>query len=111
MKRAQIPDGSRAKYADRRVYDAESTRQPSNVTIRERHPLMPDALGPRLKLGVIAPATNTVVQPEFDAMRPRGVTNQMMRVVIPDSPVGNDEEFATMMSGVRASIETGGRRS
>lgn len=66
---------------------------------------MPDALAPRLKIGVIAPATNTVVQPEYDAMRPRGVTNQMMRVVIPDTPVGNDEEFATMMSTVRASIE------
>jgi len=67
---------------------------------------MPDALAPRLKLGVIAPASNTIVQPEFDAMRPRGVTNQMMRVVIPDTPVASDEEFATMMSTVRASIES-----
>ena len=67
---------------------------------------MPDALAPRLKIGVIAPASNTIVQPEYDAMRPRGVTNQMMRVVIPDTPVGNDEEFATMMGTVRASIET-----
>lgn len=67
---------------------------------------MPDALAPRLKLSVIAPATNTVVQPEFDAMRPPGVSNQMTRVVIPDTPVGTDEEFAAMMSGVRASIES-----
>lgn len=66
---------------------------------------MPDALAPRLKLSVIAPATNTVVQPEFDAMRPPGVSNQMTRVVIPDTPVGTDEEFAAMMSGVRAAIE------
>jgi len=66
---------------------------------------MPDSLGPRLKLGVIAPATNTVVQPEFDSLRPRGVTNQMTRVVIPDSPVGSDDQFAAMMKGVRASIE------
>ena len=66
---------------------------------------MPDALGSRLKLGVIAPATNTIVQPEFDAMRPRGVTNQMTRVLIPDTPVGTDEEFATMMNNVRGSIE------
>ena len=44
---------------------------------------MPDALAPRFKFGVLAPATNTVVQPEFDAMRPNGVTNQMARVVIP----------------------------
>ncbi len=67
---------------------------------------MPDALGFRLKFGVVAPATNTVVQPEYDAMRPRGVTNQMSRVVIPDTPVGTEQEFASMMSVVRGSIET-----
>jgi maleate isomerase len=66
---------------------------------------MPDALAPRLKLGVIAPATNTVVQPEYDAMRPAGVTNQMARVVIPDTPVGTESEFTTMMTQVRAAIE------
>jgi maleate isomerase len=66
---------------------------------------MPDALASRLKFGVIAPATNTIVQPEYDAMRPRGVTNQMARVVIPDSPVGTESEFAAMMSQVRGSIE------
>ena len=66
---------------------------------------MPDALAPRLKFGVIAPATNTIVQPEFDAMRPRGVTNQMARVVIPDSPVGTESEFVAMMGQVRANIE------
>lgn len=66
---------------------------------------MPDALAPRLKFGVIAPATNTVVQPEYDAMRPPGITNQMGRVLIPDTPVGTEGEFATMMTQVRASIE------
>ena len=66
---------------------------------------MPDALGSRLKLGVVTPATNTIVQPEFDEMRPTGVTNQMTRVVIPDTPVGTEEEFASMMSAVRGSIE------
>ena len=62
---------------------------------------MPDALAPRLKFGVIAPATNTIVQPEFDAMRPRGVTNQMARVVIPDSPVGTEGVRAMMSAGAR----------
>lgn len=66
---------------------------------------MPDSLGFRFKLGVIAPTTNTVVQPEFDALRPRGVTNQMTRVVIPDTPVGTEEEFSNMMNTVRGSIE------
>lgn len=66
---------------------------------------MPDALASRLKFGVIAPATNTIVQPEYDAMRPRGITNQMARVVIPDSPVGTESEFAAMMSQVRGFVE------
>jgi maleate isomerase len=66
---------------------------------------MPDALAPRFKFGVLAPATNTIVQPEFEAMRPAGVTNQMARVIIPDTPVGTDTEFASMMTQVRASIE------
>jgi len=67
---------------------------------------MPDALAPRLKLGVISPATNTVVQPEYDAMRPPGVSNQMARVAIPDTPVGTDSEFAAMLGQVRSSIES-----
>jgi maleate isomerase len=66
---------------------------------------MPDALGPRAKLGVIVQATNTIVQPEFDAMRPRGVTNQVHRVLIPDTPVGSETEFAAMMADVRAATE------
>lgn len=67
---------------------------------------MPDALGWRAKIGVITPATNTITQPELDAMRPRGVTNQIHRVVIPDSPVGSDTEFATMMAAVRTATES-----
>jgi maleate isomerase len=66
---------------------------------------MPDVLGPRLKIGVITPATNTVVQPEFEALRPRGVTNQLARVLIPDTPVGTEQQFAQMMQEVRAAIE------
>ena len=40
---------------------------------------MVDALGWRMKFGVVAPSTNTAVQPEFDAMRPRGITNHFAR--------------------------------
>ncbi len=67
---------------------------------------MPDVLAPRLKLGVITPATNTIVQPEYDAMRPPGVSNQMARVVIPDSPVDSESEFAAMMDSVRGGLES-----
>jgi maleate isomerase len=65
---------------------------------------MTDTLGFRMKLGVIAPASNTVVQPEFDRMRPRGVTNQHMRVNIPDTPVGSDEELAALTAKIRSDI-------
>jgi hypothetical protein len=37
---------------------------------------MVDSLGFRLKLGIIAPSTDTSVQLEMDAMRPYGITNQ-----------------------------------
>ncbi len=42
-----------------------------------------DSLGHRMKFGVVAPSTNTSVQPEFDDMRPRGVTNHFSRIDIP----------------------------
>jgi maleate isomerase len=66
---------------------------------------MPDSLGSRLKIGVIAPASNTVVQPECDGMRPRGVTNHLARVLIPDTPVESEVDFANMMVAIRGSIE------
>lgn len=66
---------------------------------------MTDTLGGRMKVGVIAPASNTVVQPEFDRMRPRGVTNQQTRVNIPDTPVGSDEELAAITAKIRTDIE------
>ena len=62
---------------------------------------MPDALGWRLKLGVIAPSTNTIVQPEFDAMRPPGVTNHFGRIHIPNEPLRNDEDFTRLIDTVR----------
>jgi maleate isomerase len=52
-----------------------------------------DVLGHRLKLGVIGPATNTVVQPDFDDMRPPGVTNHYSRIYVEDAEGVNDESF------------------
>jgi len=65
---------------------------------------MPDSLGWRRKFGVIAPSTNTSVQPEFDAMRPLGVTNHFSRIVIPDDPVRSDEDFNRLMDNIRAAL-------
>lgn len=60
-----------------------------------------DSLGWRRKFGVIAPSTNTSVQPEFDDMRPIGVTNHMGRIYIPDDPVKTDADFEALMNNVR----------
>src|SRR6058998_3994935 len=65
---------------------------------------MVDALGWRLKLGVIAPSTNTSVQPEFDTMRPPGVTNHHSRLVIPNSRVTDDKSFLAMMGNIRSAL-------
>jgi maleate isomerase len=65
---------------------------------------MVDALGWRLKLGVIAPSTNTVVQPEFDAMRPPGVTNHFGRIHIPNDPLRGDDDFTRLIETVRREL-------
>ena len=65
---------------------------------------MVDALGWRMKFGVIAPSTNTVVQPEFDAMRPPGVTNHFGRIHIPNEPLRNDDDFTRLIDTVRREI-------
>ena len=65
---------------------------------------MTDSLGPRAKFAVLAPSTNTSVQPEFDAMRPPGVTNHHSRLVIPDSKVTDDASFLAMMDNIRAAL-------
>lgn len=67
---------------------------------------MTDTLGWRMRMGVVSAAANTVIQPELEAMRPRGVTNQITRVGIPDTPISSDEELAQLMQSMRASIET-----
>ena len=66
---------------------------------------MTDSLGWRLKFGVVAPSTNTSVQPEYDDLRPRGVTNHFSRIVIPDTPVRSDAEFMAMMMNIRGATE------
>jgi maleate isomerase len=61
---------------------------------------MADRLGYRLKLGIVIPSTNTIVQPETDAMRPPGVTNHISRIHIPDLPLTNDTEFEQMVDAI-----------
>ena len=54
---------------------------------------MNDSLGSRMKFGIIIPSTNTTVQPEMDAMRPEGVTNQVGRIPMDNLRFDSDEDF------------------
>src|SRR5258707_3614580 len=65
---------------------------------------MTDSLGFRKKFGVIAPSTNTSVQPEFEAMRPRGVTNHFGRIHIPNDPIRDDADFNQLMDNMRTQM-------
>jgi maleate isomerase len=65
---------------------------------------MTDSLGHRGKFGVLAPSTNTSVQPEFDAFKPWGITHHHSRLIIPDSKVTDDKSFLVMMDGIRAAL-------
>ena len=65
---------------------------------------MTDSLGHRAKFGVLAPSTNTSVQPEFDAMKPWGVTHHHSRLIIPDMKVTGDKTFLAMMDLIRAAL-------
>jgi len=54
---------------------------------------MSDVLGYRMKFGVIGPSTNTIVQPDYDDMRPRGVTNHYSRIRTPNAQAVSNETF------------------
>ena len=66
---------------------------------------MTDTLGSRKVFGVVTPSTNTVVQPEYDAMRPAGVVNHMEGMFIPDDPVGSDADFNELIRRIDVALE------
>jgi maleate isomerase len=59
---------------------------------------MRDVLGWRCKFGVIGPSTNTIVQPDFEMMRPVGVTNHYSRIFTPNAKAVSNETF---MAGIQ----------
>jgi maleate isomerase len=63
---------------------------------------MTDHLGYRKKLGTLGPSTNTIVQPDFDDLRPVGVTNHYSRIVIPNNPVHDDASFLRLVESINA---------
>lgn len=65
---------------------------------------MADALGGRMKFGVMGPSTNTIVQPDFDDMRPRGVTNHYSRIFTPDADAVSNESFRAGTETIAANV-------
>lgn len=63
---------------------------------------MADVLGTRALFGVLGPSTNTIVQPEFEALRPHGVTNHYSRIFTPNAKAVSNETF---LAGARAIAE------
>lgn len=63
---------------------------------------MTDHLGYRKKLGSLGPSTNTVVQPDFDDLRPVGVTNHYSRIAIPNNPVSDNASFLQLVESINA---------
>jgi maleate isomerase len=49
-----------------------------------------DILGWRRLFGALGPSTNTVVQPDFDDLRPTGVTNHYSRIYTPNAKALDD---------------------
>jgi maleate isomerase len=58
-----------------------------------------DTLAARAKIGVVVPSTNTTVQPEYESMRPPGVTHHVTRMVLPPRPYDD-------MAAYRQALET-----
>jgi maleate isomerase len=65
---------------------------------------MPDVLGYRGKWGVLVPSTNTVVEPDFYAMVPHGVTLHTSRIFIGDQNIPDNAAFEALMEQIRASL-------
>ena len=64
-----------------------------------------DRLGWRRKIGVVVPSTNTIVEPEFHAMAPLGVTHHTARFLIPNMALNSDEDFEQLVVAIKATLD------
>jgi maleate isomerase len=65
---------------------------------------MTDLYGYRLKIGVVSPSVNTVVQPEYDDMRPDGVTNHHSRIRVANLDTVADEGIHQSIADIDAGV-------
>lgn len=67
---------------------------------------MTDALGWRRKFGVIAPSTNTIVEPDFYRMGVPGVTSHFSRIHIRDQNMSDDTGMERLLEQIRAEMDS-----
>lgn len=70
---------------------------------------MTDQLGPRGRIAIVVPSTNTSCQPESERLRPHGVTNHIARISIRERPLTSEQAFMehvqAMRDGMRSAID------
>ena len=71
----------------------------------EHKPPCTDVLASRAKVAVVVPATNTIVQPEMEAMRPPGVTNHVTRMLLPPRPYDDMEVYRKALETEKGHLE------
>ena len=65
---------------------------------------MTDRNGYRAIIGIAIPSVNTTTQPESEALRPHGVTNQSSRFLVRETAIASDDDFRAMMSSMLPNI-------
>ena len=65
---------------------------------------MPDVLAWRRKFGVLAPSTNTIVEPDFYRMAVPGVTAHVGRIHIRDQGLASDAGMEHLLTQIRAEM-------
>jgi len=61
---------------------------------------------PRAVLGVVVPSTNTVVETEYNDIRPPGVSFHAGRIYIADENLDSDQKMETFLADLRTRIGT-----
>lgn len=64
----------------------------------------PDALGYRLKIGLVVPSTNTTAQPEIDSLRLPGITLHTGRIPIQQKNIVGEQAYLDHVAAMRAGI-------
>jgi maleate isomerase len=72
---------------------------------------MNNQVGERAKFGVVIPATNTVVEHDFWAVSPPGVTFHTSRIPMGSGEISDDEQFAELMKHVDDHIDSSTERA